>query len=163
MKKNIARFPFLCGGMILLFLLGTSLVHLPVGAQPTSFSVDSNKELDDKVKFFFDDLLAGNATKAFDDLLRSSSVNEPLAGMKTKLKDVETQFGNFKKYEKISVKPVGEDLVFLRYLLKCDKHPIVWTFTFYRRPQETGATISTPNSWSLIGLRFDSNLDPLLL
>jgi hypothetical protein len=156
-----ANIPFVVSGILLLFLVSALVPHLPVGAQPLSYSSDPNKELDDKVKLFFDEILRSNSAKAFDDLLRSTSGSEKLDGMKTKLDEAKDEFGSFRKYEKIEVKPVGDDLVFVRYLLKCERQPIVWTFTFYRRPSETGTT--TLSSWSLIGLRFDTNLDPLLL
>jgi hypothetical protein len=157
--------PFAVSGILLLFLASALMPHLPVGAQPLSYLSDPNKDLDDKVKLFFDEIIRSNSSKAFeskafDDLLRSTSGSEKLDGMKTKLDEAKDEFGSFRKYEKVDVKPVGDDLVFVRYLLKCERQPIVWTFTFYRRPSETGTT--TLSSWSLIGLRFDTNLDPLL-
>jgi len=161
MPKNTVNVPFIVSGMILLFLVAASVAYIPAGAQPMPYSSDPNKELDDKIKLFFDDILRDNTTKAFEELLRTSSGGSELAGMKSKLEETKTQFGSFRDYERINAKAVGKDLVFVRYLLKCDRHPVVWTFTFYRRPAETGA-LST-NTWSLIGLRFDTNLDPLIL
>ena len=162
MPKNTINVPFVVSGMILLFLIAASAAYIPVGAQPTTtYSSDVNKELDDKIKLFFDDILRDNLTKAFEELFRNSSGSEQIAAMRSKLDEAKTQFGSFREYERINAKPVGKDLVFVRYLLKGDQHPVVWTFTFYRRPSETG-TLST-NAWSLIGLRFDTNLELLIL
>jgi hypothetical protein len=82
--------------------------------------------------------------------------------MKTKLDDVKTRFGSFKDYEKIDAKPIGKDLVIIRYLLKCELYPVVWTFTFYRRPTSP-TTLTTAAQWQIVGLRFDTNLDILIL
>ena len=161
MPKNTVNVPFIVSGMIFLFLVAALVAYIPVGAQPMPYSSDPNKELDDKVKIFFDDILRDNPTKAFEELLRTSSGSEQLAGIKSKLDDVKVQFGSFRDYERINAKLVGKDLIFVRYLLKCDRYPVVWTFTFYRRPSEAGAMMANP--WTLIGLRFDTNLDPLIL
>ena len=160
MKKNVYSVPVTLGTALLILLLSALIAHIPAGAQSTALSTDPSKELDDRVRLFFNDLLADDASKAFSDLLRSSATSEPVAGMKSKLEDVKDQFGPLRKYERVNVKSIGEDLVVVRYLLKCERHPVLWTFTFYRRPTETSSL--TASSWSVIGLRFDSNLDPLL-
>ena len=159
MKKRVHHIPLTLGGAVLALLFLVSTMYLPVGAQQTT--PDPIKETDEKVRLFFADVLDGKESKAFDDLLFASSTSEQLADIKKKLEDAKTQFGAFRKSEKIGEKIVGEDLVFVRYLLKCDRHPIVWTFTFYRRPTGTSSLSTTSNQWSVVGLRFDANLDPL--
>lgn len=152
-----------------LFLSATLPVS-PVGAQNTTMTVDSSKEikdLEEKVRLFFEELNT-NGTKAFDDLLGTgplgaTSGGENTAGMKAKFDDIKKQFGEFRNYDKIDHKTVGSDLVIVRYLMKCEYHPVVWTFTYYRRPLAIGAVSTMPDTWSLIGLRFDSNLDLLML
>ncbi|MDR2171213.1 MAG: hypothetical protein LBP59_13805 [Planctomycetaceae bacterium] len=129
------------------------------------------KELDDRIKQFFDEIIANSSSaSAFDSLLTTGSttttnslIDTSISEMKTKLDDVKTRFGNFKDYEKIDAKPIGKDLVIIRYLLKCESYPVVWTFTFYRRPNATTTTIVTTTQWQTIGLRFDTNLDILIL
>ena len=159
MKKNIDK---VLGGTFLVLLLLALVAHIPLGAQSVGSSTDPGKELDERVRRFFGEVLAGNGPKAFDDLLGSSTERESLADVKKKLEDIRIRFGNFRDYERLNVTPVGEDIVFVRYLLKCDQHPVVWTFTFYRRPPETGSLSTSSNLWFIIGLRFDTNLDPLL-
>ncbi len=163
MEKAVSRVPFTLGGIALILLVLAVFAYVPLGAQPTSFGPEPTKELDEKVKLFFDDILNGNASKAFNELLRASSGNETLSGMKTKLDDVKTQFGEFREYEKIDTHAIGKDLVVVRYLLKCDKYPVIWTFTFYRCPLGAGALSTTPSQWFVVGLRFDTNLDMLTL
>lgn len=162
-------------GALLLF----SVALLPfypassVGAQTGSGAYgaqDRYKELDDKVKLFFEEIISNsNATKAFEDFLRagsgsSVSNNQSITEMKSKLDEIRNQFGDFKDFEKIDTKPFGKDLVIFRYLLKSDNHPVVWTLTFYRRPSSlTGSTSSVSSPWNVVGLRFDTNLDLLAL
>ena len=162
MKKNFVNVPFCVSGIVLFLLVAASITYIPVGAQPTMYTTDPNREPDERIQVFFNDLIQGNTSKAFNELLRTSAGNEALAEIRSKLDEVPSQCGPFRKYEKIDAKPVGKDLLFLRYLLKGEQHPVVWTFTFYRRPSETGAMTTNPQ-WTLVGLRFDTNLDPLLL
>lgn len=139
----------------------------PVGAQGTTFApLDQHKELDDRIKNFFEEIiLNSNSSKAFDDLLPVSSVagNRTIDDMKTKLNDIKKQFGEFRSFERIDVKSWGEDLVVVKYLLKCDSHPVVWTFTFYRRPSLSSSSTSPAGPWNVVGLHFDTNLDLLAL
>ena len=163
MKKHRVSLPFVVSGVFLLFLVLALIAYIPVGAQQTTFPSDPTRELDERIKLFFNDILRGNTSKAFEDLFHPLSGSEPLAGMRVKLEDAKEQFGMLRNYERIDSRAVGEDLVFVWYLLKYDKHPVTWTFTFYRRPVETGMGVTSSNPWLLIGLRFDTNLDPLLL
>lgn len=165
-------FTVFAAGMFFVFLISLIATQppRPVGAQGMTFSSpDQPKEVDDKIKNFFEDIiLNSNSSKAFDDLLRSGSVssvvgNQTIDEMKTKLNDIKKQFGEFRSFERIDVKPWGEDLVIAKYLLKCDSHPVVWTFTFYRRPPLSSSSTSPAGPWNVIGLRFDTNLELLAL
>ncbi|MDR3199439.1 MAG: hypothetical protein LBU34_16340 [Planctomycetaceae bacterium] len=159
-KRNIRRLEYLFfGGIILLlFLLFLPSVPLrPVKAQPTTG--DSYKELDDKIRAFFDHLISGNTTNAFDNLLLQSplgSSSAPVTEIRTKLDETKKHVGDFHAYEFYLAKPVGKDIVLIRYILKCEYYPVIWTFTFYRKPSLQGST-GTP--WQLVEMRFDSNLD----
>lgn len=131
-------------------------------------SLDPAKEIDDKIKSLFDDLISNASTsKAFDDWLAlnlsvSPSGSQSIDEMKLKLAEIKTQFGEFRSYDRVDVKTVGEDLMLVRYLLKCDFHPVVWSFAFYRKPT-TGVLTTAPNPWRVISLRFDTNLEFLSL
>ncbi|MDR2704496.1 MAG: hypothetical protein LBC02_01840 [Planctomycetaceae bacterium] len=160
-KQNIRRLQFLLGsGILLLFLFLLFLPSVPlrpVGAQPVTG--ESYKELDDKIRIFFDQLIIGNTTNAFENLLLQSpfaSSSAPAAEIRTKLDETKKHVGEFHAYELYQVKPVGKDIVLIRCILKCEFYPVIWTFTYYRKPSLQG---STGTSWQLIELRFDSNLD----
>jgi hypothetical protein len=136
-----------------------------VRAQPYT-PTEPYRELDERIKSFFEEIIINpTSTAAFDSILTTGGVgglmDTSIAEMKTKLDDVKTRFGNFKDYEKIDAKPIGKDLVIIRYLLKCESYPVVWTFTFYRRPNTVSLTPAA--QWQTIGLRFDTNLDILIL
>lgn len=132
-------------------------------------STDSAKELDDKIEQFFGEILKGNSTAAFNGLLLSGSYasgasGQSIAEMKAGLDKMKTQFGEIRDYEKIDMRPVGksQDLILVRYLMKFESYPVVWTFNFYRRPADRGSLTTAPNPWIVVGIRYDSNLDLLL-
>ncbi|MDR2754782.1 MAG: hypothetical protein LBC20_03665 [Planctomycetaceae bacterium] len=159
-KRNIQRLEYLLffGVILLLFLLFLPSIPLrPAGAQPTNS--DSYKELDDKIRTFFDHLMSGNTTNAFENLLLQSplgSSSAPVTEIRTKLDETKKHVGEFHAYESYQAKPVGKDIVLIRYILKCEYYPVIWTFTFYRKPSLQSST-GTP--WQLVEMRFDSNLD----
>ena len=162
MKKNTHNVSLTLGGTFLVLFLLALVTYIPLRAQPVASLTDPGREPDERVRRFFNDVLAGKGSQALDDLLSASSEREALTEVKKKLEDIRIQCGNFRNYERHVVKSVGEDLVFVQYLLKCDRQPVIWTFTFYRRPTETGSLSTTSSPWHVIGLRFDTNLDPLL-
>jgi hypothetical protein len=45
-----------------------------------------------------------------------------------------------------------------RYLFKCENYPVVWHFTYYRVAPSADAT-SSRESWKLISLKFDTQLE----
>ncbi|MDR1925502.1 MAG: hypothetical protein LBQ66_14110 [Planctomycetaceae bacterium] len=170
-KSNINNRGIIFLGVMLFCVL--SISYYAVFAQPTYIVPEPYKDLDDRIKQFFDEIIANpiNVT-TFDSILPpqtsggGSSIDTSVSEMRTKLDDVKTRFGGFRDYEKIDAKPIGKDLVIIRYLLKCDSYPIVWTFTFYRHPSVAASiTTSTPTAaqWQTIGLRFDTNIDILIL
>ncbi|HEX5105620.1 MAG TPA: hypothetical protein VFV87_17495 [Pirellulaceae bacterium] len=67
------------------------------------------------------------------------------------------RYGEYTGHEAVGQKAAGKDLVFLRYLYKGEKFPVVWYFTFYR----TGPSGSLTRTWQLIGMRFDTKVDGL--
>jgi hypothetical protein len=70
---------------------------------------------------------------------------------------LDQRVGAYKGHEWVSSRHVGSDLIFLRYLYKGEKFPLVWYFTFYR----TNGPAGTIRDWTLISLRFDNKLDVL--
>ena len=71
--------------------------------------------------------------------------------------------GNRWRYEFLDYKSVGTDLIQIRYLYKCDTHPILWYFTFYRSQTGTrlGDVSPVARKWNCIGIRFDNDFDSL--
>ena len=71
--------------------------------------------------------------------------------------------GNRWRSEFLDYKSAGTDLIQIRYLYKCDTHPVIWYFTFYR--SQTGTRIGeispAPRKWNCIGIRFDNDYDTL--
>ncbi|MDR0703395.1 MAG: hypothetical protein LBF88_00230 [Planctomycetaceae bacterium] len=160
-KQNIRRLQYLLGGgtlLLFLFLLFLpSMLLRPAEAQPVIDN--SHKELEDKIRAFFVQLINGNTTNAFEDLLLQSplgSSSAPVAEIRTKLDETKKHVGEFHTYEQYHSKSIGKDIVLMRYILKGEYYPVIWTFTFYRKSSLQG---STGTSWQLIELRFDSNLD----
>jgi hypothetical protein len=70
---------------------------------------------------------------------------------------LDQRYGAYTGHEAVSERAVGKDLVFLRYLYKGQKFPVVWHFTFYRN----GANGALNRDWQLISLRFDSKVEAL--
>lgn len=111
---------------------------------------------------FFENLSDPNQgpRKALDELAKNTALGENealLTELSDNMKLIAANFGAYVAYEPVGVKTVGSDLIEFRYLYKCQNHPVVWRFTYYRpRPNAADAT-SVP--WTLIGARFDSNLD----
>ena len=161
--------------MMLLLLALPSVPVVPVGAQGTVTPQDTTREFDDKIRTFFDQLKSGSTTIAFDTLLLnsplgSSTASGPISDMRARFEETKKNlFGEILDSERHSSKRIGEDIVVVRYILKCENYPMIWTFTFYRKPLSSGSVSSgststgNKNSWNLIEMRFDSNLDLLSL
>ena len=150
-------------GIVLIFflLLSPSLRWLPVGAQ-TQPAADTNKnEFDDRISAFFDMLKRGNAT-AFDDLLRGSPLGVPDAGeqledLRKRVDGLQVQFGTIQNSERLDTRQIGTNIVVVRHVLLYDSHPVIWTFTFYRKPLTLNIA-SSSSTWVLIELHFDTSV-----
>jgi hypothetical protein len=70
---------------------------------------------------------------------------------------LDRNYGAYTGHEEASVRVVGKDLIFLRYLYKGERFPVVWHFTFYR----PGSNGTRSREWTLIGLKFDSKVEVL--
>jgi hypothetical protein len=71
---------------------------------------------------------------------------------------LDQRYGAYTGNELVATKAVGEDLIFLRYLYKGERFPVVWYFTFYR-PAPIAAGVR--REWALIALRFDARIEAL--
>jgi hypothetical protein len=72
---------------------------------------------------------------------------------------LDQRVGAYKGHEWVSSRTVGSHLIFVRYLYKGDRFPLVWYFTFYRATANGPA--GTIREWTLISLRFDNKVEVL--
>ncbi|MBR4833258.1 MAG: hypothetical protein IKU86_02845 [Thermoguttaceae bacterium] len=111
---------------------------------------------------FFENLSDPNRgpRKALDELMKNTALGDnekTTSGLADNLKQISTNFGAYVAYEPVGVKTLGSDLIEFHYLYKCQNHPIVWRFTYYR-PRPNSADPASV-SWTLLGVRFDSDID----
>ena len=99
---------------------------------------------------------------AFEVLLEDSPLavdtDGQLAELLNEYGKLETRYGKFLEASQVQVKAVGSDVVFLTYLYKTEKLPVVWRFVFYRPPVGTVET----RQWFVVRLSFDTKLEQLL-
>jgi len=163
MERHDSRFNRLYGigaGLVLTLLLLPVFWFIPADAQPQP-SMDSgrDREIDIRIQTFFETLKGGNSSLAFEEMLRSSPLGtHSTAAVLTDLRvemDKLQQFGEIFHWEKYETKKIGEDVVIVRYILKYERYPVIWSFTFYRKPS---VSIAIAPAWSVIDIRFDTNL-----
>jgi hypothetical protein len=136
----------------------------PTHAQQTAGEVSRNSEFDNKIRSFFEALSKNNNASAIEELLRQSPLGSPSASQQQaelvkQIEDITKQFGSILNWEKIDSKRVGDDIVILHYVLKCEQYPLIWTFTFYRKPLSPSAPPITQYPWTIIELNFHTDLD----
>jgi hypothetical protein len=149
---------------LIVTLLGGLLV-LTTAGQTQEPSAETQQEIDllkGRVDGFFRSLT--DKTLGPERALRELVGNGPLKDRNddiSKLIDqaqtLDQRFGTYTGHEPASTRVVGNDLVFLRYLYKGDRFPLVWYFTFYR-PAPIGGV---RRDWTLIAVRFDSRIESL--
>jgi len=165
--KNF-QWGFFIFATLLLILVGILIGQYcfsPVAAQQTTVIGNDLDSLHASIGNFFENLSDPNKSikKTLDDFLKNSPLvnDEKITNdIATKIKDINTTYGSYVAYEPIDVKSVGTDLIVIRYLYKCRNYPVLWYFTYYRPSSKPGDVSSV--TWSLIGFRYDSNLDILL-
>ena len=148
-----------------------------VCAQSTGSSVE--EFLERKVGIFFRDLEQPNISTvsvatAFEELFRDdsstsrTSSDEVESMSKSFMELSDSGIGRLYSSEKIDAKPVGKDVIFLRYLAKHENAPVLWTFQFYCYPSPrgtgstttgTGTLTSSTSGWNLNRVHFDMDLE----
>jgi hypothetical protein len=85
---------------------------------------------------FLQTLQKGDVNKAVDDLSAGSAVmtekKQMMDTVKAKIKATLPRYGKSAGYEVATEKPYGTSVVRLVYILKLEKHPLIWDFYFYR-------------------------------
>jgi hypothetical protein len=122
---------------------------------------------DARAKAFLDNLSSKQTTveQTYETLLKGgplASKKQAIETLVTRSAELETKYGKFRAAERIEAKRIGSDVLILKYLYKCDNFPVVWYFTFYRdqRPASAAATTTT-RTWSVIAVRFDTEIELL--
>lgn len=141
-------------------------LHGVAAAQATDATTEEIVAAADlRAKAFLDNLSNKQTPveQTFDALLKGG----PLAGKKQAIEalvarsaGLESRYGQFRAAERIEAKRIGTDVLLAKYLYKCDNFPVVWYFTFYRDQRPATAT-STTRSWSVIAVRFDTEIELL--
>ena len=162
MKKNEIMVVL---GLIAVFSM--SYLHFrPNVAAQTGTETDL-PALKERVQTFFGTLNTQSIDsyqKAYQSITDGSQTQEndilEMAKMTDEMITLITRSSSRCSYEFLDNKPVGNDLILMRYLYKSDTHPVIWYFTFYR--SQTVARPSDPKAkWNCIGIRFDTDIDSL--
>lgn len=116
-----------------------------------------------KIDTFFRQLTdksEGGPERAVRQIIGSSPLkdrNDDINKLIDQATNLDQRYGAYTGNEQASARAIGKDLIFLRYLYKGERFPVVWYFTFYR----SGSNGSLTREWRLIGLRFDSKVEGL--
>jgi len=150
------------GFLALLVVIGVSSVHAQTPAPPDDAVV---AKLTGQLTDFFSSVSSGEANAAFETLLADSQLakrdrQEQLSALVKKTTDLPAAYGAFRSVERIVAKRIGADLVVFKYLYKCENFPVVWHVVFYRDLREL-RPIEAANSWRVISIRFDTDLEAL--
>jgi hypothetical protein len=119
-----------------------------------------------RVENFLEGVSVGGRTQAaYQELLAGSWLlkqTKQLDALVTQTDQLAERYGPYRDFEPIAARRVGKDLILLRYLYKCEQFPVVFYFTFYRTPR-SDTPGETSNSWRVIIVRFDTELELLAL
>lgn len=123
------------------------------------------ESLHQRVGRFLEQVSSGTSVPtAYQDLLSGG----PLSTRKSELDDlikktdkISEMYGEYRAFEQVFTRRVGADLVFMKYLYKCQKFPVLWHITFYRPPVQANPPSESGSAWQVIAIRFDTNLEVL--
>ena len=125
---------------------------------------DPFTDLEKRVERFFAQVASNNVSGAYLELLDSKLIGskEERGLLEEETAKIESVYGTYRGYERVYAKQVGNDLVFMKYLYKCSRFPVLWHLTFYRSP--TGSELASDNgTWQVVSIRFDTDLEVLTL
>ena len=177
MKKQSYIFLFVISAAFLV-VFGNRFLPFPerIHAQLPPASTEE-ASLDRRVEAFFRHLMQSSTSTAteaaFEEIFQDGSQvprtsSEAVENMSKKFTDLSnSEIGRLHDHEKIGSKPIGKDVIVLKYLTKHDRAPVLWSFMFYRSPppRTTGTTstttppMSASNTWNLILVRLDTDLE----
>ncbi len=123
-------------------------------------------QLDKRMDLFFDQVRSKSRTPmAYDELLSAGplSKREDRKELEGQTEQIETLYGPYRSHESVYTKRVGSDLVFLKYLYKCERFPVLWHVTFYRTGVGTESSTDSSRAWQVVSIRFDTDMELLTL
>jgi hypothetical protein len=151
------------------FVIAVLLLVIPVCSLSTVAAQEDGEladpvviKLDQRVLRFLETVSTTDAGDAFDSLLAGSPLLKQGDALETLVKtsdDVPARYGAYQGSEQLSAKRIGNDLVLMKYLFKCDQFPWVWYFVFYRDFSRPSNTSDDP--WIVISVRFDTQIEQL--
>jgi hypothetical protein len=124
---------------------------------------DDSRRLADRVKSFFENLANPNLTPTavFNELLTGSPLISPqsdkLLPLLDEYKKLEPRYGAFVEASEVDVRRVGNSLIFLTFLYKSERFPVVWRFVYYRPPSDE----PDGPDWFVVRLSFDTKIEDL--
>ncbi len=138
----------------------TQTVTLALGQQPDPV-IDP---LHDRVSVFFEDVSQKRFRTAYDELLGDKQLGsqEDRELLVKETEKIEDLYGEYRRFEPVYTKKVGSDLVFVKYLYKCARFPVLWHVTFYRS-SANGESGLDSRAWQVVSIRFDTDLELLTL
>jgi hypothetical protein len=105
------------------------------------------------VKIFFEKYKVGNTDSALDYLFGTNKffleAKEQTDNLKLKLKQSYASRGSYFGNELLGKKTAGSSVVMFTYVVKHDREPLLFRFTFYK-PQ---------NTWTIYTFKFNSTID----
>lgn len=116
----------------------------------TSFAQSSPDEI---IREFFNTYSAGRTEQALEDLYGHSKWfdrnSDAVGKVRVQLLALKGLVGEYRGYSLLGSKDLQADLVIYDYMVKFDRQPVRFRFTFYRADKE----------WATFSFGFDDNLD----
>ena len=138
---------------------------LATTAQQTPTSDDSTiVALDGRVGRFLEAVSIGDTERAYADLLvgsRLAQQKDAVLKLVEKTGQLQSQFGKYQSFERIGAERIGQDLVLMTYLYKSADFPVVWHLVFYHGSASAADSLPKADSWRVISVRFDTDLESL--
>lgn len=124
------------------------------------------EQLNKRMTSFFDQVKSKTRIQtAYEELLGAGPLGkrEDRKELEGQTERIEQLYGVCRGYEQVYTKRVGTDLVFVKYLYKCEKFPVLWHVTFYRTGVGTESLADSSRLWQVVSIRFDTDMELLTL
>jgi len=118
----------------------------------------------DVVSVFFENVKSQAYKQAYTTLFGTKQLGteEDRDTLVTETAKIEGKYGAYRSFERVYAKRVGSDLIFMKYLYKCENFPVLWHITFYRT-STSGDVGPESRPWQVVSIRFDTDLEILTL